>query len=108
MRQNILRADSALMSYPIREVVVIGKELEKLGDFSMVWENIGDPVSAGEHVPEWMHDVVQQQVATDQSFAYTETRGAIAAREYVLEHFSDKKKCTVDDILFFNGLGEAI
>ena len=108
MRQNILRADNALLSYPIREVVVIGKELEKLGDFSMIWENIGDPVSAGEHVPKWIHDVVQEQIATDQSFAYTETRGAIAAREYVLKHFSDKKKCTVDDILFFNGLGEAI
>ena len=108
MRQNLLRADSALLSYPIREVVTIGKQLEKLGEFSMIWENIGDPVSAGEKVPSWMHDVVQAQVATDQSFAYTETRGAIAAREYVLEHFSDKKKCTVDDILFFNGLGEAI
>lgn len=108
MRQNLLRADSALLSYPIREVVAIGKQLEKLGGFSMIWENIGDPVSAGEAVPSWMHDVVQAQVATDQSFAYTETRGAMAAREYVLEHFSDKKKCTVDDILFFNGLGEAI
>ncbi|HIP94710.1 MAG TPA: pyridoxal phosphate-dependent aminotransferase [Leucothrix sp.] len=108
MRQNLLRADSALLRYPIREVVIIGKQLETLGDFSMIWENIGDPVSAGENVPAWMHEVVQQQVSTDQSFAYTETKGAIAAREYVLEHFSDKKKCTVDDILFFNGLGEAI
>ena len=108
MRQNILRTDSDLLTYPIREVVVIGKELEKLGGFSMVWENIGDPVAAGETVPSWMHDLVQEQVATDQSFAYTETKGAIQAREYVLEHFSDKKKCTVDDILFFNGLGEAI
>ena len=108
MRQNILRADSALLSYPIREVVVIGKELEKLGKFSMIWENIGDPVAAGEKVPSWMHDIVQEQVATDQSFAYTDTKGAIQAREYVLENFSNKKKCTVDDILFFNGLGEAI
>ncbi len=108
MRQNLLRADSALLSYPIREVVTIGKQFEKLGDFNMVWENIGDPVAAGEHVPDWMHDVVQEQVATDQSFAYTDTRGALAAREYVLENFSNKKKCTVDDILFFNGLGEAI
>jgi len=108
VRQNILRADSALLSYPIREVVVIGKELEKLGGFSMVWENIGDPVAAGEKVPLWLQDIVQKQVITDQSFAYTETKGAIQAREYVLEHFSDKKKCTVDDILFFNGLGEAI
>ena len=108
MRQNILRADSDLLTYPIREVVEIGKQLEKLGDYSMIWENIGDPVAAGEHVPDWMHDVVQEQVATDRSFAYTETRGAIAAREYVLENFSNKKKCTVNDILFFNGLGEAI
>ena len=108
MRQNLLRADSALLSYPIREVVIIGKQLEKLGEFSMIWENIGDPVAAGEKVPDWMKEIVQTQAATDKSFAYTETRGAIAAREYVLEHFSDKKKCTVDDILFFNGLGEAI
>lgn len=108
MRQSLLRADSALLSYPIREVVAIGKQLEKLGEFSMVWENIGDPVAAGEKVPGWMHDVVEQQVKTDQSFAYTETRGAITAREYVLDNFSDKKKCTLDDILFFNGLGEAI
>ncbi|MEH6456671.1 MAG: pyridoxal phosphate-dependent aminotransferase, partial [Cocleimonas sp.] len=108
MRQNLQRADSSLLSYPIREVVTIGKQLEILGDFSMIWENIGDPVSAGEPVPKWMHDVVQEQVASDKSFAYTETQGAIAAREYVLENFSDKKKCTVDDILFFNGLGEAI
>ena len=108
MRQNILRADNALLSYPIREVVVIGKELEKLGDFSMIWENIGDPVAAGEKVPSWLQDIVKEQVVTDQSFAYTDTKGAIQAREYVLEHFSNKKKCTVDDILFFNGLGEAI
>ena len=108
MRQNLLRADSALLTYPIREVVEIGKQLEKLGDFSMIWENIGDPVAAGEEVPSWMHDVVQEQVASDKSFAYTETRGDSAARKYVLENFSDKKKCTINDILFFNGLGEAI
>ena len=108
MRQNLQRADSKLLTYPIREVVIIGKQLEKLGEFSMIWENIGDPVAAGEPVPAWMHEIVQDQVASDKSFAYTETQGAIAAREYVLENFSDKKKCTVDDILFFNGLGEAI
>jgi len=108
VRQNLQRADNSLLTYPIREVVTIGKKLEKLGGFSMIWENIGDPVAAGEPVPKWMHDVVQEQVASDNSFAYTETKGAISAREYVLENFSNKKKCTVDDILFFNGLGEAI
>jgi aspartate/methionine/tyrosine aminotransferase len=89
-------------------VVVIGKQLEQLGGFSMIWENIGDPVAAGEAVPEWMKQITQEMVSQDKSFAYTDSRGFIDAREFVLEHFSNNKVCTVDDILFFNGLGEAI
>jgi aspartate/methionine/tyrosine aminotransferase len=108
VRQNLLRADSTLLSYPIREVVVIGKQLEKLGKFSMIWENIGDPVAAGEAVPDWMKQITQEMVSHDSSFAYTDSRGFIDAREFVLEHFSSDKVCTVNDILFFNGLGEAI
>lgn len=108
MRQNLLRADSTLLSYPIREVVLIGKQLEKLGNYKMIWENIGDPVSAGEAVPEWMKEITQEQISRDESFAYTDSRGFVEAREYVLENFSSNKVCTIDDILFFNGLGEAI
>ncbi len=108
MRKNLLRADSALLSYPIREVVLIGKQLEQLGNFSMIWENIGDPVSAGEAVPDWMKAITQEKISDDKSFAYTDSRGFIEAREFVLQHFSSEKICTIDDILFFNGLGEAI
>ncbi len=108
MRQNLLRADSALLSYPIREVVLIGKQLEQLGGFSMIWENIGDPVSAGESVPNWMKEITQEYIAKDESFAYTDSRGFIDARRFVLDNFSNDKVCTIDDILFFNGLGEAI
>jgi len=108
VRQNLLRADSALLSYPIREVVLIGKQLEQLGGFSMIWENIGDPVSAGESVPNWMKEITQEYIAKDESFAYTDSRGFIDARRFVLDNFSNDKVCTIDDILFFNGLGEAI
>ena len=108
MRQNLLRADSTLLRYPIREVVEIGKQLEKLGHFSMTWENIGDPVTAGEVIPEWMKDIINNVATRCDTFAYTDSRGDIAARKYVLEHFSSEKVCTLDDILFFNGLGEAI
>jgi aspartate/methionine/tyrosine aminotransferase len=108
VRKNLLRADSTLLSYPIREVVLIGKQLEQLGHFSMIWENIGDPVSAGESVPEWMKEITQEKISDDNSFAYTDSRGFIEAREFVLENFSSDKICTIDDILFFNGLGEAI
>ena len=81
-------------------MVEIGKKIEKLGHFSMVWENIGDPVAAGEAVPQWLKEIAQKAVGEDVSFSYTETRGAIAAREYVLEHFSSEQVCTVQDILF--------
>ena len=108
MRQNLLRADNKLLNYPIREVVTIGKQLEKLGNFKMVWENIGDPITAGEKVPEWIKTIVREHSTTDQAFAYTDTRGYLPTRQYVLDNFSDEKVCTLDDILFFNGLGEAI
>ncbi len=108
MRQNLLRADNTLLRYPIREVVEIGKDIEKLGHFAMSWENIGDPVAAGESVPAWLKQLVHQEIDNDRSFAYTSSRGDIVARQYVLDNFSSDKVCTVDDILFFNGLGEAI
>lgn len=108
MRQNLLKAESDLLRYPIREVVEIGKKLEQMGHFSMIWENIGDPVTAGEDVPEWMKDILRDEVSHSISFAYTDSRGDINARQYVLDNFSSEKVCTVDDILFFNGLGEAI
>jgi aspartate/methionine/tyrosine aminotransferase len=108
VRQNLLRADNKLLNYPIREVVTIGKQLEKLGNLNMIWENIGDPITAGESVPEWIKDIVRENATTDQAFAYTDTRGYLPARQYILENFSNEKICTVDDILFFNGLGEAI
>ncbi len=108
MRQNLLRADNKLLNYPIREVVTIGKQLETLGNFKMIWENIGDPITAGEKVPEWIKTIVRDNSTTDQAFAYTDTRGYLPTRQYVLDNFSDEKVCSVDDILFFNGLGEAI
>ncbi len=108
MRQNLLRTESSLLRYPIREVVEIGKNFERLADFNMVWENIGDPVASGEKIPEWMKDLLHQQISDTQSYGYTDSRGDVAARQYVLENFSNEKVCNIDDILFFNGLGEAI
>ena len=100
MRQNLLRANSKLLNYPIREVVTIGKEIEKLNNFPMIWENIGDPVAAGEEIPEWLKTIVRDHAASSQAFAYTDTRGYLPTREFVLERFSNPEICTVDDSLF--------
>jgi len=34
--------------------------------------------------------------------------GDLEARRFILEHYSQPRICTVEDIVFFNGLGEAI
>ncbi len=108
MRQNLLRTEHSLLRYPIREVVGIGKKFEKLADFEMIWENIGDPVASGEEIPDWMKNILSEHIADTATYGYTDSRGDINARKYVLENFSSNKVCTLDDILFFNGLGEAI
>jgi len=108
VRQNLLRTEHSLLRYPIREVVEIGKRFEKLAHFKMIWENIGDPVASGEEIPDWMKNILSDHISDTATYGYTDSRGDINARKYVLENFSSDKVCTLDDILFFNGLGEAI
>ena len=108
MRQNLLRTEHSLLRYPIREVVEIGKKFEQLADFNMIWENIGDPVASGEVIPEWMKAILREHISDTTTYGYTDSRGDLGARKYVLENFSSDKVCTLNDILFFNGLGEAI
>lgn len=74
----------------------------------MIWENIGDPVTKGEKIPQWMKDVVSRASQDDKTYAYAPTKGDVSAREFILDHFSNRHLCTVEDIIFFNGLGEAI
>ena len=108
MRQNLLRAERSLLSYPIREVVMVAYQIQKLNHKPMIWENIGDPVMAGETVPDWISKILHESISKDEIYAYTDSRGDIVTRQYVLDNFSDKNVCKLDDIIFFNGLGEAI
>lgn len=55
-----------------------------------------------------MKEIVQAATLDDASYAYAPTKGDLAARRFVLERFSDGRKCSIEDIIFFNGLGEAI
>jgi aspartate/methionine/tyrosine aminotransferase len=55
-----------------------------------------------------MKAVVERAVGEDRTYAYAPTKGDLEARHFILEHYSDPRLCTVEDIIFFNGLGEAI
>lgn len=109
MRVNIVHPGADELSYEIREIVDFGQELEKLG-VKMTWENIGDPVGKGEKIPAWMRAIVKDVLDDDETFAYSPTSGLPEARKFLAE---ERKKetginLTPDDIIFFNGLGDAV
>ena len=110
MRNNIIHPGADELTYEIREIVEIGYRIAKTG-VNVYWENIGDPVAKGEHVPQWIKDIVADTVRNDdQCFAYSPTKGLLATREYIASerNLEGGGQITADDILFFNGLGDAI
>jgi len=110
MRNNIVYEGADQLTYEIREIVNVAQKIEKTG-VDIIWENIGDPVAKGEEVPQWIKDIVADTVKNDNgSFGYSPTRGLLATREYIAKerNLEGGIQITAEDILFFNGLGDAI
>jgi aspartate/methionine/tyrosine aminotransferase len=108
MRFEIARGGSGL-TYEIRNIMLIADKLKEYG-VKIIRENIGDPVEKGEQIPDWMKEVVIETVKEDYSFAYCPTKGVDATREFLagLVNKRGKTQITANDIIFFNGLGDAI
>jgi aspartate/methionine/tyrosine aminotransferase len=109
MRRNILHAGAANLKYEIREIVGAGNEIRRLGQ-DITWENIGDPVAKGEAPPAWIREIVADLLDRPESWAYCETQGVPHVREFVAERVNARGGVRVgaDDIVFFNGLGDAV
>lgn len=109
MRRNIVHVGSGQLSYEIREIVEVANDLRKLG-VEITWENIGDPIAKGELVPEWIKDIVVDLVREDLTYGYVSTRGVEATQEFLADHVNERGGCqiTKNDIVFFNGLGDAV
>ncbi|MCR4284054.1 MAG: pyridoxal phosphate-dependent aminotransferase [Parcubacteria group bacterium] len=109
MRTDIVHSGAEELTYEIREIVAIADKLEKLG-VKILWENIGDPVAKGEKIPSWIKDIIKSEIENDKSFAYCPTKGLLATREFLAGkcNLENGVKITADDIIFFNGLGDAI
>jgi len=109
MRNTITHPGAANLVYEIREIVEVAKKMEKNG-LPIIWENIGDPVAKGETVAPWIREYVKAAVGESANYAYSPTKGLQSAREYIAKerNLEDGIQITSDDILFFNGLGDAI
>ena len=109
MRNNIVHIGAGELTYEIRAIVDIADKLKALG-IKTNMENIGDPVAKGEKIPLWMKEIVADLAMKDCAYGYCPTRGVLETRQFLAEltNKRGKTQITADDILFFNGLGDAI
>lgn len=108
MRFDIAKSGSGLV-YEIRHIVAVANKLQEYGT-EIRWENIGDPVQKGEKIPDWMKETLVEVLRQDASFAYSPTKGMNETRKFLAERLNQRGgiQITSEDIIFFNGLGDAI
>jgi aspartate/methionine/tyrosine aminotransferase len=109
MRTDIVHIGAGELTYEIRNIVNVGEKLQKLG-VRVNWENIGDPVAKGEKIPGWMKEIVVEAVRQDATYGYCPTKGILSTREFLAAQTNSLGGVQIDpgDIIFFNGLGDAI
>lgn len=109
MRHKILSEGAKELSYEIREIVKKGDQISKLG-MNIYWENIGDPIQKNNEVPLWMREIISGLTMEEKSYSYCPSKGVLATRQFLSELNNQKggTQISAEDILFFNGLGDAI
>ncbi len=109
MRRNIVHEGSGQLTYEIREIVQVADELALLGR-DITWENIGDPIQKGEKLPQWIKDIIVDLALQDKSYGYVATLGVKETRRFLADEVNKRGGCriTENDIVFFNGLGDAV
>lgn len=109
MRHKILSAGAKELTYEIREIVKKAELVQKAGQ-PVYWENIGDPIQKNAIVPQWMKEIISSLTLDNKSYSYCPSKGVLETRKFLAERNNQRggAQITADDILFFNGLGDAI
>ena len=109
LRRSILHDGSGQLTYEIREIVAFANQIKDLG-VPITWENIGDPIKKGEKLPDWIKNIIIDLVEDDDSFSYSTTQGNPKTRKFLADLVNERGGCQVtpDEIIFFNGLGDAV
>ncbi|MCL2282134.1 MAG: pyridoxal phosphate-dependent aminotransferase [Fibromonadales bacterium] len=109
MRKKLLSDGSKEFKYEIREIVKKANQLIPLG-LNIHWENIGDPIEKKCQLPAWIKDIMANLTQQNSSYSYCPSKGVQATREFICKQTNalNGVKIAPEDILFFNGLGDAI
>jgi len=109
MRVQLVPPGTGELTYEIRNIVNVAEKLQKCG-VTINWENIGDPIVKGEQIPVWMKEIVSSATMDNSSWGYCHTRGVLQTRAFICENVNKRggAQITPEDIIFFNGLGDAI
>lgn len=109
MRQSLLHEGSRQLDYEIRNIVKKAEVLQQHGQ-KIYWENIGDPILKHAVVPNWIKEILTELVNNNNTYGYCHSKGVLETRQFVAEQNNKKggAQITADDVLFFNGLGDAI
>ncbi len=109
LRRSILHDGSGQLTYEIREIVKLAHQIEQRGT-AITWENIGDPIQKGEKLPGWIKDIITSLVQDDYTYGYNSTTGDPTSRRFLADLVNKRGGCQIneDEIIFFNGLGDAV
>jgi alanine-synthesizing transaminase len=109
MRKKLLQTGADELSYEIRGIVKKAEQLRNIGQ-PIMWENIGDPVQKGAKLPQWIKDTISELAQNDATYSYCHSKGVLETRQFLAakNNALGGVQITADDILFFNGLGDAI
>jgi aspartate/methionine/tyrosine aminotransferase len=94
---------SDLVSYPIRDIVIEAKKLEKTG-IKMAYLNIGDPAPFGFRPPAHIMDAVREAVNEPKYSAYAPSDGDPELKEVIAK----SEHAAPEDVFVMNGLSEGI
>ena len=111
---TISHPSTPFLKYGIREIVEVAGKLKEFDpSYNFVWENIGDPIAKGWPVPQFLKDILKEEIdrSGDAVFGYCHSRGAITTRKWVVEiarRFSPSSTLNYEDVVFTSGLGSSI
>ncbi len=110
MRRSIVHEGAKNLSYEIREIVIVARQIRELGQ-QITWENIGDPIEKGEEIAPWIREILHELLDEQASYGYCDTAGVPEVREFLAQTVNRRGgsvRIAPDDIIFFNGIGDAV